>query len=300
MLSFTYRDRKTSKTDVRSTFQERIPKFSCFRRIPALGQPKSTPILFSYLDGNGLRAPRYAIAPQPPVVNVERPDFLSQTSRQLKGRQHAGPFHYRTPLAASPRIPAVFPNRKRFKLPLRTACSILLPKMTLDLIDLRAARPADCEALASIHSEAWLGAYRGVLHGLDLQRMVSRRGENWWRGALARGVNIKILSVADVPAGYATFGPCRLTNTSMDGEIYELYLKPEYQGLGFGRRLFEDIRASFLERHGSGLAVQVLSDNTPAREFYRALGGQVAGKSWHRIGGRRLELLIYIWPRRTL
>jgi ribosomal protein S18 acetylase RimI-like enzyme len=172
--------------------------------------------------------------------------------------------------------------------------------MTLDLIDLRAARPADCEALASIHSEAWLGAYRGVLHGLDLQRMVSRRGENWWRGALSRGVNIKILSVADVPAGYATFGPCRLTNTSMDGEIYELYLKPEYQGLGFGRRLFEDIRASFLERHGSGLAVQVLSDNTPAREFYRALGGQVAGKSWHRIGGRRLELLIYIWPRRTL
>ncbi|KZM51041.1 GNAT family N-acetyltransferase [Labrenzia sp. OB1] len=168
--------------------------------------------------------------------------------------------------------------------------------MTTDLIDLRAARTADCDALAGIHSEAWLGAYRGVLHGVDLQKMVSRRGTSWWRGALARGVDIKILSIADVPAGYATYGPCRLRDTGMEGEIYELYLKPEYQGLGFGRTLFGNVRETLSSKNLSGLAVQVLSDNRPARAFYNALGGRLAAKSWYRLGGKRMELSIYAWP----
>lgn len=168
--------------------------------------------------------------------------------------------------------------------------------MTTDLIDLRAARTADCDALASIHSEAWLGAYRGVLHGVDLQKLISRRGAGWWRGALARGVDIKILSIADVPAGYATYGPCRLRNTGMEGEIYELYLKPEYQGLGFGRLLFDHVRETLSARSLPGVAVQVLSDNEPARAFYKAVGGRLAAKSWYRLGGRRMELSIYVWP----
>ncbi|WP_229005174.1 GNAT family N-acetyltransferase [Roseibium aggregatum] len=172
----------------------------------------------------------------------------------------------------------------------------LSKSMTTDLIDLRAARTADCEALAGIHSEAWLGAYRGVLHGVDLQKMISRRGSSWWRGALARGVDIKILSIAEIPAGYATYGPCRLRDTGMDGEIYELYLKPEYQGLGFGRALFQNVRETLSAKSMPGVAVQVLSANEAARAFYKAVGGKLAAKSWYRIGGRRLELSIYAWP----
>jgi len=168
--------------------------------------------------------------------------------------------------------------------------------MTTDLIDLRAARTADCEALAGIHSEAWLGAYRGVLHGVDLQKMISRRGSSWWRGALSRGVEIKILSIADIPAGYATYGPCRLRGTGMGGEIYELYLKPEYQGLGFGKMLFDHVRETLAAKNLSGLAIQVLSDNQPARAFYKAVGGKLAAKSWYRLGGKRMELSIYAWP----
>ncbi|CTQ58380.1 GNAT family N-acetyltransferase [Roseibium album] len=169
-------------------------------------------------------------------------------------------------------------------------------RMTTDLIDLRAARAADCNALADIHSAAWLGAYRGLLQGVDLQKMVSRRGTGWWRGALARGVDIKLLCVADIPAGYATFGPCRLLDTGMEGEIYELYLKPEYQGLGFGRTLFGNVRKTLRSQRLRGLAVQVLSDNQPARNFYRAVGGKLTAKSWYRLGGRRMELSIYAWP----
>ena len=168
--------------------------------------------------------------------------------------------------------------------------------MTTDLIDLRPAMPEDCEALADIHCEAWLGAYRGLLDGVELHRLVSRRTASWWQGALARSVRIKLLQVADRPAGYATFGPCRLKNMSAEGEIYELYLRPEYQGLGFGRTLFDNVRRELDDQKLSALAVQVLSGNTPACSFYEAVGGCFAAKSWYRSSGKRMDLSIYTWP----
>lgn len=168
--------------------------------------------------------------------------------------------------------------------------------MTTDLIDLRPAMLEDCDALADIHSEAWLGAYRGLLDGVELQRLVSRRTASWWQGALARGVRIKLLQVADRPAGYATFGTCRLRDLQTEGEIYELYLRPEYQGLGFGGTLFNCVRKELDSQDLSGLAVQVLSGNTPACGFYEALGGQFTAKSWYRGSGKRMDLSIYTWP----
>ncbi|TWI81890.1 acetyltransferase (GNAT) family protein [Roseibium hamelinense] len=158
---------------------------------------------------------------------------------------------------------------------------------------------SDCDALAAIHNEAWLNAYRGLLNGVELQRLVSRRSPGWWKGALDRGVTIKVIEVADEPAGYATYGPCRLQNLAAEGEIYELYLKPEYQGLGFGRTLFGSVRKELKGRNLEGLAVQVLSENQPARNFYRALGGKLGAKTWYRSAGKRFELSIYVWPETT-
>lgn len=168
--------------------------------------------------------------------------------------------------------------------------------MTTELIDLRPAQTGDCEALAAIHNAAWLGAYRGLLNGVELQRQVSRRAATWWQGALSRGVQIKLLHVADEPAGYATFGTCRIKDIDAEGEIYELYLKPEYQGLGFGGTLFGTVRKDLAGQGLAGLAVQVLSDNHPACDFYRAMGGRFAAKSWYRSAGKRMGLSIYAWP----
>ncbi|MTH98192.1 GNAT family N-acetyltransferase [Roseibium sp. RKSG952] len=169
--------------------------------------------------------------------------------------------------------------------------------MSTELIDIRPARPADCEALAAIHNAAWLGAYRGLLNGVELQRMISRRGASFWFDALVSGAAIKLLEVAEEPAGYAYYGPCRLNNMAARGEVYELYLRPEYQGLGFGRALFSKVRSELSRRGFEGLAVKVLSDNQPARHFYRALGGQLVARSWYRSAGKRIDLSIYAWPR---
>ncbi|MEH0070542.1 GNAT family N-acetyltransferase [Pannonibacter sp. Pt2-lr] len=156
--------------------------------------------------------------------------------------------------------------------------------MTTSLVELRPARHDDTASLAAVHAEAWRLAYRGMLDGLDLERFVARRSRGWWHDAIDKGVEIEVLEVAGEVAGYASYGPCRMRGTGCAGELYELYLKPEYQGLGFGRRLFASVRTC-LERRGlKGLAVRVLTDNEPACGFYAALGGVLTGRSWHQTG----------------
>lgn len=167
--------------------------------------------------------------------------------------------------------------------------------MNTDFIELRAAKEEDCEALAAIHSAAWHNAYRGLIHGVELERLIARRPPDWWRGALSRGVKIKVLEVAGKTAGYGTFGTCRLKTLPYGGEIYELYLLPQHQGLGFGRQLFLAIRTDLESKHIHGLAVQVLSINDPAKRFYQALGGKLVSKSTYQTKGRSLGLSIYGW-----
>ena len=63
-------------------------------------------------------------------------------------------------------------------------------------------------------------------------------------------------------------------NESGEGEVDALYVAPEHQGRGVGRRLlstsFERLRAEGAEN----ARVVVLAANAPARQFYEHMGGQ--------------------------
>jgi N-acetylglutamate synthase-like GNAT family acetyltransferase len=83
-----------------------------------------------------------------------------------------------------------------------------------------------------------------------------------------------VLEVHGKIAGYATLGANRSRTLRVRGEIYELYIEPAYQGLGFGRRLFQcGSRAAGVARLGP-FVVWALEDNAQATAFYRALGGE--------------------------
>jgi len=168
--------------------------------------------------------------------------------------------------------------------------------MTTETIGIRPAQAADAAALAEIHAEAWRNAYRGLLDGLDLERLISRRGPRWWKAALSRGVDIKLLEVAGQTGGYATYGYCRNRAYSAEGEIYELYLRPTFQGLGLGRELFRAVRRDLAARGLKETTVQVLTDNKPACAFYEAIGGKHSGTATHRISGKALNIELYRWP----
>ena len=163
-------------------------------------------------------------------------------------------------------------------------------------IDIRRAGQADAQSVADIHDEAWHGAYRGMISGLTLERMISRRGVNWWRRAIRGNSEILVLEVCGVTAGYVTMGPSRMQNLPFRGEIYELYLRPEYQGLGFGRALFEGAQSQMARFGMSSHAVRVLTENEPACLFYEAMGGDKVRQSNERVGEDLLPISIYGWP----
>ena len=158
----------------------------------------------------------------------------------------------------------------------------------------RRGRPADAVALAELFRDSWQATYRSIIPPVHLETLIRRRGSDWWAGALRSGDTILLIEVEGKPAGYATCGPSR-ARSRYQGEIYELYLAPVYQGLGFGEVLFEACRATLDERKLSGLVVWALSANTPAIDFYWRRGGRPFATSFDRIGGAKLEKIALAW-----
>jgi ribosomal protein S18 acetylase RimI-like enzyme len=167
--------------------------------------------------------------------------------------------------------------------------------MSTVLIEIRQAKSSDAAAVAATHDEAWRTAYQGIIPGVELEKLVSRRGPEWWESAIRKGSRIAVLGFGDTVAGYANYGRNRARSLTYDGEIYELYLRPEFQGLGFGRRLFSSARRDLVQSGLKSLVVWALSDNEPAVDFYRALGGQAVARSSERFGSKVLDKVAFAW-----
>jgi GNAT superfamily N-acetyltransferase len=128
------------------------------------------------------------------------------------------------------------------------------------LIEVRRAKPADAPAIAATHDDSWRAAYQGIIPGAELERLLNRARSLYY-----------------------------------DGEIYELYLRPEFQGLGFGRKLFSAARRDLTQSGLQSLVVWALSDNESAVEFYRSLGGRAVARSSERFGTKVLDKVAYAW-----
>ncbi|MAS14194.1 MULTISPECIES: GNAT family N-acetyltransferase [unclassified Nitratireductor] len=162
-------------------------------------------------------------------------------------------------------------------------------------IDIRRAEPYDAEAIAEVHDSAWRGAYTGIIPYQALGRMIGRRGPRWWANAIRRSATVLVIEIGGEIAGYATLGRNRARELSQEGEIYELYLRPEYQGVGLGRRLFQAAR-DMLEAHGlKGLVVWALEDNEPALAFYSGAGGRDIAEGVEVFEHRALRKLAFVW-----
>ncbi|BAT61821.1 putative acetyltransferase [Variibacter gotjawalensis] len=167
--------------------------------------------------------------------------------------------------------------------------------MSTVITEVRRAKTCDAAALAEIHDETWRNTYRGIIPGSELEKLISRRGPAWWQSAVRKGSRISLLVFGEQLAGYANYGRNRARSLSYEGEIYELYLRPEFQGLGFGRRLFSAARRDLQASGMKNCVVWALSDNDNAIEFYRALGGRAIARSSETFGDKSLDKMAFGW-----
>ncbi len=156
--------------------------------------------------------------------------------------------------------------------------------MVETVITIRRARLSDAQDIAEVHDAAWREAYLGIIPGSELEKMIQRRGARWWRSAIERGSRLCVLDFDEVIGGYVSYGRNRLPHMAQRGEIFELYLAPEFQGLGFGRRLFEAARHDLQQNGLDAFVVWALSDNARAVDFYKHLGGRYVRQAEERFG----------------
>ncbi len=162
-------------------------------------------------------------------------------------------------------------------------------------VDIRRAEAADAEAIASVHEASWRGAYSGIIPHKSLNAMIQRRAGAWWARAIERAASVLVIEIGGHIVAYATLGRNRARELTQQGEIYELYIRPEYQGIGLGTRLFAAAREK-LAAHGlSGLVVWALEDNGPATAFYEGAGGRDVAEGVETFDGRALRKIAYVW-----
>ncbi len=167
--------------------------------------------------------------------------------------------------------------------------------MTSLTVDIRPASSRDAHQIADVHAAAWRNAYEGLIPHKSLQSMIGRRHTGWWQRAIARGTSVMVIDMGGLIAGYCTFGINRARALPQEGEIYELYIRPEYQGIGLGTLLFDAAQAS-LRNHGcDGLVVWALEDNAMAMRFYEGHGGRDIAQGFETFESKPLRKVAFVW-----
>ena len=139
------------------------------------------------------------------------------------------------------------------------------------MINMRLAKTQDAEKLGKLYYDCWMQLYPNIVAKDKFQAITLENAINDFKKTKCR--DIVEGWVGDELVGFCSFGNCRDDDCLNDtGEIYRLYILPEYQKHGDGRRLVrEAIRCLGREEYNQ-VVVWVLVDNVDAIRFYEALG----------------------------
>jgi hypothetical protein len=104
----------------------------------------------------------------------------------------------------------------------------------LSSVFLRRAEPGDEEAVARVHVRSWQVAYRGLLPDDYLDRLSPTDwAARYTFAETGPGSAHTTLAVGeDGICGFTTTGPCRDADKTGAGELYAIYLHPDWWNRG--------------------------------------------------------------------
>jgi Acetyltransferases len=139
---------------------------------------------------------------------------------------------------------------------------------------IRYADVNDSPALGNIHSISFRTAYKDIIPDHILNDFTVEKREKHIRKSLEdKTVEHILILKENKPVGFMCIGKCR--DEDLDGsfgEIWGIYLLPDYWNQGLGKRLI-NWRICELKRRGyKKISLWVLEKNLNARKFYEKLG----------------------------
>lgn len=163
-------------------------------------------------------------------------------------------------------------------------------------VQIREATPNDAESIARVHIESSRATYSGIVPDRAHDAMTYEKRLVNWSKTLEGGD--EFVYVAETKGGevigFASGGPRRGGDDVYDGELYTLYLLPEHQRRGTGRRLMLAVAERLQSLSLRSMLLWVLDAN-PACRFYEALAAERFREEEIARGGRALKKVAYGW-----
>jgi len=165
-------------------------------------------------------------------------------------------------------------------------------------IEIGPARPGDERGIAAVHKETWIKTYPNPAAGFSKSDVLSMAKdfdspesiESWKDKIFTNGENQNYVCAARDRDKVVAF--CCAKKFENYNQLSAIYILPQYQGRGIGKRLFANVRG-WLGREKK-IIVTPVAYNLPAIGFYEKMGfAVIKGKSSAKKmpGGRTMPLI---------
>jgi ribosomal protein S18 acetylase RimI-like enzyme len=161
---------------------------------------------------------------------------------------------------------------------------------------IRYANVDDAAILGEIHSQSWKVAYKGIVPKEILNKISSEKRQKYFEKALSEGwEEDAIIFKDDMAVGLICIGKCRDEDKDNSyGEIWGIYLLPEYFNKGVGFELINWGISELANRKYEKISLWVLEDNVHARRFYEKIGFNHDGTVKEITIGKKLKEYRYV------
>jgi ribosomal protein S18 acetylase RimI-like enzyme len=169
-------------------------------------------------------------------------------------------------------------------------------------LTVRVARPKDAAEVARIYIESWHDTYPGVLSAQLLCAMTPKGQAARWLSAIRTQKYENVLVAEDAKArivAMTSLGASRDRSFGYDGEVYTLYVDPNYFGRGAGRTLLNGAFAVLKARGFTSCVIWAHAQNN-ARFFYETMGGRTVATRKARMMGDMVPEVAFGWKRLAL
>lgn len=146
---------------------------------------------------------------------------------------------------------------------------------------IRTATPEDAQGIAEAHVKTWQCAYKGQIPDSFLDSLSVESRAQVWKEILTTSQKGTFAYVAEFEGkiiGWCTTGTNRDEDAAEGaGELYGIYVDPEYIGKGVGSQLMERATRALKAEGYKKATLWVLDSNVKTRAFYEKNGWVVEG-----------------------
>jgi ribosomal protein S18 acetylase RimI-like enzyme len=173
---------------------------------------------------------------------------------------------------------------------------------------IRPATAQDAASIAKVYIDTWRSTYAAILPHRGLLGMSYGEQTRQWSWIIRdHAQSVIVAGEADEGVvGFASFGPARVRDrpavgrfageqAAKVGEVYTLYVLPDFQERGIGRALLTTAFTTLVERRCDCGFLWALRDNH-ARFFYERIGGKAIAERREPMWGCPLDQVCYGWP----